>query len=222
MQGFSGSLGVFDRKLKLPVQPLGLDVHRGFTLIELMIVMIIVALVITLAVPTYKASVEKRQLVSAAEEVVSFMRFAQSEAIKRNEKISVSWSSPGGHSANWCIGAALTTCDCTETDSTEADYCSIDSVPYRLTQSDFVDMDFDFLHMQPKASSFAFDPVRGILTDIADPESVDGDWLIYIHSDMKVDGQRLFELQLLVNATGQMSICSDTDRYSIIAGYPTC
>ena len=126
------------------------------------------------------------------------------------------------HSENWCIGAALTTCDCRETVSTETDYCSIDSVPYRLTQSDFVDMDFEFLHMQPEASSFAFDPVRGILVDIADPESVDGDWLMYIHSDMKIDGQRLYELQLLVNATGQITICSDTDRYSIIAGYPTC
>jgi len=224
MQGFSGSLGAFDRKLKSSVRPPGPNFERGFTLIELMIVVVIVTVIVTLAVPTYKATMEKRRIVSAAEQIVSFIEFAQGEAIKRNEKVSLSWSSPGSHNVNWCIGAALVTCDCMEADPTEADFCSIDSIPYRLTQSDFVDMNFEFMHMRPTASSFAFDPVRGIPVDVADAESTDGDWLFYIHSDAgtKIDGKRLFEMQLSLNATGSTSLCADDDRFSIIAGYPIC
>lgn len=224
MQVSSGSLGAFDRKSKISEFKFGPGFEHGFTLIELMIVTVIVAIIVTLAVPTFKASIEKRRVVSAAEGIASFIGIARGEAIKRSEQVSLSWSSPGGHNVNWCIGAALITCDCTETDPTEADFCSIDSIPYRLTQSDFADMSFEFLHMQPIASSFAFDPVRGIPVDVADAETVDGDWLFYVHSDAgtEIGGKRLFELQLSLNATGKMSICADDDRFSIIAGYPIC
>ena len=222
MQELKGLSGGLNRTLKLPSHRPVPRFKRGFTLIELMIVMVIIAITLTLAVPTFKATVEKRRLVSATEEIVSFMAFAQSEAIKRGEKVSVSWHTPGGHDANWCIGASLSLCDCMETVTTEADFCSIGSVPYRLVQSDFVDMDYEFIHMNPTDSSFAFDPVRGIVVDIADAESVDGDWLFYLHSDEKVDGVRLYELELSMYATGRMSICADDDRYSIIAGYPIC
>ena len=224
MQVSSGSLGAFDRKSKISDRQFSRGLEHGFTLIELMTVVVIVAIIVALAVPTYKASIEKRRVVSAAEGIASFIGLTRGEAIKRSEKVSLSWSSLGGHDVNWCIGAALTTCDCTETDPTEADFCSIDSIPYRLTQSDFADMSFEFLHMQPIASSFAFDPIRGIPVDIADAETVDGDWLIYIHSDAgtQIGGKRLFELQLSFNATGKMSICADDDRARIIGGYPIC
>lgn len=220
--------GKLNRMLKFPSHPASRGAKPGYTLIESMIVLVIIATAVSLALPTFRPVSEKRQLVSAAEEVVSFMALVQSEAIKRNDKVSVSWFSPGEHGANWCIGASAPPktgpCDCMETVTTEADFCSIDAVPYRLLQSDFVDMSFEFMHMQPAASSFAFDPVSGVLVDIADAESVDGDWLFYVHSDMKASGSnlRLFELQVSMNATGRAKICADDDQHSLIGGYPVC
>ncbi len=214
----------FNRTSKKQFRPAG----QGFTLIEVMIVTVIIAIGVALAVPSFTPVIEKRQLVSAAEEFVSFMELAQGEAIKRNEKVTVSWYSPGGHNVNWCIGASLppktAPCDCTETVPTENDFCSIDSVPYRLVQSDFTDISHEFMHMNPTDSSIAFDPVRGIVTDIANAESVDGDWLFYIHSDSKQNGKRRYELELSLYATGRTSICAEDSslRNSIIGGYPKC
>ena len=119
MLGFVDSFSVlnrkFNKKSKIQLRP----VSQGFTLIEVLIVMVIVAIGVAIAVPSFRPAIEKRQLVSAAEEVVSFMEIAQGEAMKRNEKVTVSWSSPGSHNVNWCIGASsppkTAPCDCMET-----------------------------------------------------------------------------------------------------------
>ena len=199
----------------------------GFTLIELMIVMVIVAIGLALAAPSFQIMMEKRRVTAAAEEITSFIAYVQSEAVKRNEVVNFSWYTSGGHSDQWCIGASLAPqsipCNCRETDPTDADFCSIDSVPYRMVQTDFMDMGDDFIHMRPSASNFSFDPIRGIVVDIADAESVDGDYLFYVHSDLRAgSGKRYYELQIQVNLTGRTTICSDDDRESIIGGYPTC
>jgi len=224
MQGVRSETGSLNRDVQVSARTLCPTYDRGFTLLEVMIVVTIVAIILTMAVPTFKSIFEKRQVVSAAEQILSFIEVARGEAIKRNQKVNISWSSPGGHNVNWCIGAALITCDCTEADSTQADFCAIDSIPYRLTQSDFVDMSFEFMHMRPLSSSFAFDPVRGIPIDVADAESVDGDWLFLMHSDAgtKIEGKRLYEIQLGLNATGNASLCTDDDRFTIIGGYAIC
>jgi prepilin-type N-terminal cleavage/methylation domain-containing protein len=232
MQGYVGTHRRLNRKFNQPSKnSIGFSRYnpeRGYTLIEVMTVLVIVAIAVLIAMPSFSASTEKRELVGAAEQLVSFMEQVQGQAIKQNQKVTVSWSSPGSHNVNWCIGASLppktAPCDCTETVATEADFCSIDSVPYRLVQSDFVDINYEFLHMQPTSSNFAFDPVRGIVTDVADAESVDGDWLFYIHSDSKQNGKRRYELELSMFATGRMSICAEDSslRSSIIGGYPVC
>jgi prepilin-type N-terminal cleavage/methylation domain-containing protein len=210
MQGYVGTHRRLNRKFNQPSKnSIGFSRYnpeRGYTLIEVMTVLVIVAIAVLIAMPSFSASTEKRELVGAAEQLVSFMEQVQGQAIKQNQK------------------AKTAPCDCTETVATEADFCSIDSVPYRLVQSDFVDINYEFLHMQPTSSNFAFDPVRGIVTDVADAESVDGDWLFYIHSDSKQNGKRRYELELSMFATGRMSICAEDSslRSSIIGGYPVC
>ncbi|MDX1460690.1 MAG: prepilin-type N-terminal cleavage/methylation domain-containing protein [Xanthomonadales bacterium] len=89
---------------------------RGLTLVELLVTVAIVAIGVSLAVPSMQFIREKRQVVGAAEGIVNLMRLAQGESIKRNEQVNVSWYSPGSHGASWCVGASLppksTPCDC--------------------------------------------------------------------------------------------------------------
>jgi type IV fimbrial biogenesis protein FimT len=70
----------------------------GFTLLELLMVIAIIAILGALAVPSFNTTVEKRRIVEAAEAVLADLRWARAEAIKRNKKVRVvfttgsSWS----------------------------------------------------------------------------------------------------------------------------------
>ena len=56
----------------------------GFTLIELMIVIAITAILTALAVPSFSVTLDNQRISGAAEAVLSDLRWARSEAIKRN------------------------------------------------------------------------------------------------------------------------------------------
>lgn len=205
-------------------RPVNYGKSSGFTIIELMIVMVIVAIGVALASPTFRTIIEKRELTATMEEVSSFLSFARGEAVKRNEEVTVSWSTPGGHNVNWCIGAIVggTACDCTETVTTEADFCAIDGLSTRMVQADFVDINFEFMHMNPNTGNFSFDPVRGVLANISSAEIVDNDYLFYVHSDEGSGTSRDYKLELWLNITGRIAICGDATRQSIISGYAEC
>lgn len=197
--------------------------NRGFSIVELMIVLVIIAISISLALPSWQTMIEKRRVVAGAEQIVSFISLARGEAIKRGQEVTVSWHSNGSHSENWCIGLKLgaVACDCMVTTTTASDFCEIDDAPRRVTQSDFVDMGYEFFHAADNDSSFSFDPVRGLVTN-NEANLFTNSYMFYLHNDIEVGGQRLFELQVRINRTGRINICADDDRKSIIGGYPVC
>jgi Tfp pilus assembly protein FimT len=189
-----------------------------------MIVMVIVAIGIALATPTYKSFIEKRHLTAAMEEIASLIAFAQGEAIKSDNPTTVSWYSPGGHSSGWCIGLTEgdTACDCTETDTTAADFCAIDGQPQRLVQTDFVKMNFEFMHMNPNSGHFTFDPVRGTIDPNTATAHTFDNYLFYVHSNEGSGSSREFELQLRVRPTGRVYLCTDAGRKRLVGGFVTC
>ncbi len=88
--------------------------HRlcGFTLIELMIVLAIVALLARLAAPGMSRSVAARALSSQSAEFMAVLRFARSEAFRRGVAVTVCASRPavpspacqGAGAADWRSG----------------------------------------------------------------------------------------------------------------------
>ena len=69
----------------------------GFTLIELMIVITITAILTALAVPSFSVTLDNQRISGAAEAVLSDLRWARAEAIKRNKKVRVTFTS----GSNW-------------------------------------------------------------------------------------------------------------------------
>jgi type IV fimbrial biogenesis protein FimT len=74
-------LNVFQTAMPAPAS------SKGFTLIELMIVVVIVALTLALGMPSYRTWVQNTQIYNAAESAQNGLQKAKAEAVKQNAKI---------------------------------------------------------------------------------------------------------------------------------------
>lgn len=71
--------------------------QTGFTLVELMITIVVVAILMAIGIPSFLQTLDKRRLVGAADNLLANLRYAQSESIKTNTQITVSFT----EGANW-------------------------------------------------------------------------------------------------------------------------
>nr|MCU0735737.1 GspH/FimT family pseudopilin [Methylotetracoccus sp.] len=63
--------------------------HRGFTLIELMIALVVMALVLTLGVPSFRNIILDNRQVSELNVLVAELNWARSEAVARNAPVTL-------------------------------------------------------------------------------------------------------------------------------------
>lgn len=84
---------------------------RGFTLIELMIVVTLMAVMLGLAAPSFRDFVAGQRVKTAAGEYASALVQARSEAIKRNANVTVTPAtlSSDGWSQGWTVAVAAVT-----------------------------------------------------------------------------------------------------------------
>jgi type IV fimbrial biogenesis protein FimT len=97
-----------------------LNLQRGFTLVELMIVLVVMAVLLALAVPSFMDAALSSKLTSHANNLVASTNFARGEAIKRNAIVSMcvstdgSTCASGGWEQGWIVMCDTTdgeTCD---------------------------------------------------------------------------------------------------------------
>ena len=90
--------------------------RQGFTLIELMLVLAVVAIVITTAAPAMKKLIHANRIHSESSRLMSAINLARSEAIRRNSPVSLCPSSvvltgqptcAGIYSDGWMVFANL-------------------------------------------------------------------------------------------------------------------
>lgn len=63
--------------------------NAGFTLIELMIVVSLMAIIATVAVPSFKGLIESNRFKSTTNNVLGILNYARSEAVRRGEPVAV-------------------------------------------------------------------------------------------------------------------------------------
>jgi type IV fimbrial biogenesis protein FimT len=64
--------------------------NKGFTLLELMVVIAIVAIMISIATPSFRAQIEASRLRADTDNVVTALQFARSEAVTRRADVTAS------------------------------------------------------------------------------------------------------------------------------------
>ena len=178
--------------------------HRGFTMVELMMSIVLVAIGIALALPNYREMVEKRQLTNGAEQLASFVNTVQGISTRTNQIVTVTVEDVD----NWCIGASVSEAECDCPDESSETYCKIDAQAFVLNEELLGSS--DLVNNISGYGSFSYDPIRGLFTNLSDSltmelRSPSGD----------------YRLNLMVNNTGRVILCSDDSGHSV-PGYDVC
>ena len=192
--------------------------NSGFTLIELMIGIGVLAILMSLALPSYRSIVEKRQVTSAAEQLTAFLSTMKGEAVKLNQNLAFSYSA-----SDQCMGfqQTMSTCD-----------CSTDSPTCQVGYDD--DLDGDFERMTDRTFQFSQLKYPGVVSDV----SFSGGSSVLVYDSVRgmlapafasglvvslVSSGGQYALNVEIDRLGRVNICSpQSDDHSPVPGYESC
>ena len=76
---------------------------HGFTLLELMITVALVGLLASIGIPSFTSSLRGNRLTTSANEFISAINLARSEAVKRNQSVSIRKINGGDWEDGWNV-----------------------------------------------------------------------------------------------------------------------
>lgn len=119
----------------------GYQGHGGFTMIEMMIVLVLLGVLAAFAAPAFTGALERSRLRGAVDDVVSLINSSRQFSTKQDRDVNLTFR---GTSADWCVGAraaanpaagvavgAAAACNC----ATNAALCLVDGSPAIVSSS---------------------------------------------------------------------------------------
>lgn len=184
----------------------------GFTLIELMVTLTVMAIVLVAAAPSFADFFDKNRVRGAADGVISLIGNARAEAVKTDLDVNVAFTGSG---TSWCLGAHsaspptggapavdATPCDCT--DPTATDECRVGGQRSAIEVGAYPDVAIGAL-----PSAFAFDSKLGVVTPLS------------TNSVTLTSPRGKYDIKVEVNALGQARLCVPSTK-PVIAGVAAC
>ncbi len=81
--------------------------QRGFTLVELMITLAILAIIVSATAPSFTRMIEDNRVTTQANTLLSSITLARFEAIKRGANVTIT-PNTGGYGNGWCVHTGAT------------------------------------------------------------------------------------------------------------------
>lgn len=180
----------------------------GFTLVELVITLAVLAVLVAIAAPSFQNFFEKARLRAAADDVASMIATARGEAVKVDRTVAISLQVAGGA---WCAGAmqpaasepgqlapVAVACDCAESPDT----CTVSDRQMLVSSADYRDVTLQ------AGGEFIVDGKLGT-TGTLEPVS-------FTFSSPR------YTLQMDVSPMGQAALCLPAGQSVVISGIPSC
>jgi len=184
--------------------------QRGFTLVELMISLLVLAILAALATPSFTDFFERNRVRGAADEVVSLISNARAESVKNDLDVSIAMRGSG---TAWCLGAnaaaaavggapagPASPCDCTD-----ASACQVGGQRLVVASGDYRDVSV----RTALASDLFFDSTLGALAPL-------GTGVLTLTSP-----HGKYDVSVQVGALGQARLCTPPDKPAM-SEMPSC
>jgi len=157
--------------------------QRGVTLLELMIATAILAIVITVAIPSFSDIGDSQRVIGATEQIYNHIQQARSESVTGNTTAFINFTADG--SVTWAYGFSTVNslCGTAITSPTTANACVVvvddgdatldpgdgsvdagDLLLQRFTSTEWTDVKVYIASFSSGNTQIAFDPVRGTST----------------------------------------------------------
>lgn len=171
--------------------------QRGFTLIESCVVLALIGLALSIAVPGFAALHERQRLRGAAAELASDLQWMRSQAIARNESTRLSVYQIDGGSCTVVHTGNRSDCRC---DSGGTAICEGEAQALKTSHWQTREK----ISVQANITSMAFDPAQGTVTPTGSIRIVDSRGSGITH---------------VVNILGRIRSCSPA---AAISGFQAC
>ena len=85
--------------------------NRGFTLVELMVTLVVAAILLALAIPSFSAMLRKNRAATDISALTNTIAYARSEAVARNKDVCVAASAANAWNSGWEVRIGGSSCD---------------------------------------------------------------------------------------------------------------
>lgn len=184
--------------------------NAGFTLVELMVTLGVIAIVLVAAVPSFVDFFDRYRVRGAADDVVSVISNARAAAVKADRDVNISFG--GANTTAWCLGANSAPEPTGGNPVPDASACDCSNAAQCIVGGDRMAIDVGQegqVSVDSLATAITFDGKLGLIEPLA------------AQAATFTSPRGKYDVRVTVNALGQAGICTPAGKPAI-AGIGAC